>query len=76
MYWLLMNFIHTSLIQTHLGKYSLQIPLDVLGQTVLDASSDDLADNTAFVEYLKGIQIRTTALSGSVGVFQFKGCRF
>ena len=55
-----------------LGKYSLQIPLDVLGQSVLDASSDDLADNTAFVEYLKGIQIRTTALSGSVVYFNFK----
>ncbi len=55
-----------------LGKYSLQIPLDVLGQMVLDASSDDLADNTAFVEYLKGIQIRTTALSGSVVYFNLK----
>ena len=31
-----------------LGKYSLQIPLDVLGQTILDASSDDLTDNTTF----------------------------
>ena len=55
-----------------LGKYSLQIPLDVLGQTVLDASSDDLANNTAFVEYLKGIQIRTTAPSGSVVYFNLK----
>ena len=55
-----------------LGKYSLQIPLDVLGQSVLDATSDDLADNTAFVEYLKGIQIRTTALSGSVVYFNLK----
>ena len=55
-----------------LGKYSLQIPLDVLGQTVLDATSDDLTDNTAFVEYLKGIQIRTTAISGSVIYFNLK----
>ena len=55
-----------------LGKYSLQIPLDVLGQTVLDATSDDLTDNTAFLEYLKGIQIRTTALSGSVVYFNLK----
>ena len=54
-----------------LGKYSLQIPLDVLGQTVLDASSDDLANNTAFVEYLNGIQIRTTAPSGSVVYLNF-----
>ncbi len=55
-----------------LGKYSLQIPLDILGQTVLDASSDDLTDNTAFLEYLKGIQIRTTALSGSIVYFNLK----
>ena len=55
-----------------LGKYSLQIPLDVLGNTVLAASSDDLVDNTAFVEYFKGIQIRTTALSGSVVYFNLK----
>lgn len=55
-----------------LGKYSLQIPLDVLGQTVLDATSDDLTDNTAFLEYFKGIQIRTTALSGSVVYFNLK----
>ena len=55
-----------------LGKYSLQIPLDVLGQTILDASSDDLTDNTTFLEYLKGIQIRTTALSGSVVYFNLR----
>lgn len=52
-----------------LGKYSIQIPLDVLGQTVLGASSNYLVDNTAFVEYFKGIQVRTTALSGSVLYF-------
>ena len=55
-----------------LGKYSLQIPLDVLGQTILDATSDDLTDNTTFLEYLKGIQIRTTALSGSVVYFNLR----
>ena len=55
-----------------LGKYSLQIPLDVLGQIILDASSDDLIDNTTFLEYLKGIQIRTTALSGSVVYFNLR----
>ena len=55
-----------------LGKYSLKIPPDVLGQTVLDATNDDLTDNTAFLEYLKGIQIRTTALSGSVVYFNLK----
>jgi len=55
-----------------LGKYSLQIPLDALGQIVLDASSDDLVDNAAFVEYLKGIQLRTIALSGSVVYFNLR----
>ena len=55
-----------------LGKYSLKIPIDFLGQKILDASGDDLADNTAFLEYLKGIQIRTTALSGSIVYFNLK----
>ena len=43
-----------------------------MGQTILDASSDDLTDNTTFLEYLKGIQIRTTALSGSVVYFNLR----
>ena len=56
--------------QDTLEKYSLQIPLDVLGQKVLDATSDDLVDNTTFLEYFKGIQIRTTDISGSVVYFK------
>lgn len=54
------------------GKYTLKIPIDDLGQTVLNASSEDLVDNVAFVEYLKGIQIRTTSLSGSILYFNLK----
>lgn len=56
-----------------LGKYTLQINLnDAFGQFVLDATTEDLTDNTAFVEYLKGIQVRTTSTSGSIVYFNLK----
>lgn len=55
-----------------LGKYTLQIELDALGEDVLDAKEEYLTDNTAFVEYLKGIQVRTTNMSGSIVYFNLK----
>ena len=55
-----------------LGKYTLQIDLDALGDDVLDATEKDLTDNTTFVEYLKGIQVRTTNMSGSIVYFNLK----
>ena len=73
----------TDLIATHsfypyasdpdtLGKYTLKLNLDNLGQEILNASSEDLIDNNSFIEYLKGIQIRTTSIGGSIIYFNLK----
>ena len=55
-----------------LGKYTLKVNLDNLGQEILNASSEDLTDNNSFIEYLKGIQIRTTSIGGSIIYFNLK----
>ena len=40
------------------GTAKLELRTDHLGQYILDASSGDLANNDAFLEYLKGISLR------------------
>ena len=55
-----------------LGKYTLKVNLYNLGQEILNASSEDLTDNNSFIEYLKGIQIRTTSIGGSIIYFNLK----
>lgn len=55
-----------------LGKYTLKVNLDNLGQEIINAGSENLTDNDSFTEFLKGIQIRTTSIGGSIVYFNLK----
>ena len=55
------------------GTKSLRLNVDQIGQFILDASTSDLEDNTAFLSFFKGLKISpSNTLSSSILYFNLK----